>query len=185
MTTMKRIQDAYDFLSRATEQRPTLCVVLGSGLGAYAELMEGAQIIEYKAVRGFPVSTVPGHAGRLVFGRKHGVNVVCMQGRFHCYEGYAPAETVIPLRTLIKLGAKKLLATNAAGGVNTDYSPGDIMIIRDHINLAFLNPLEGPNLDEFGPRFPDMSYAYDKKLIAALEAGRPNRAVSRCAKAYT
>ena len=169
MKIQGRIQDAYEFLTRATEQRPTLCVVLGSGLGDYVDSMEGAEIIEYKSVRGFPVSTVPGHAGRLVFGRKHGVDVVCMQGRFHCYEGYAAAETVIPLRTLIKLGVKKLLATNAAGGVNMDFSPGDIMIIRDHINFTSLNPLEGPNLDEFGPRFPDMSYAYNKKLIAALE----------------
>lgn len=169
MTTLNRINDAYDFLCRATERRPTLCVVLGSGLGAYADSMEDAQIISYKDVRGFPVSTVPGHAGRLVFGRRHGVDVVCMQGRFHCYEGYAAAETVIPLRTLIKLGVKKLLATNAAGGVNMDFNPGDIMIIRDHINFTSLTPLEGPNLDEFGPRFPDMSYAYDRKLIAALE----------------
>lgn len=169
MTTLNRIHDAYDYLSQATFQRPTLCVVLGSGLGAYAESMEGAQIINYKDVPGFPVSTVPGHAGRLVFGRKHGVDVVCMQGRFHCYEGYAAAETVIPLRTLIKLGVKRLLATNAAGGVNMDFAPGDIMIIADHINFASLNPLEGANLDEFGPRFPDMSYSYDKKLIAALE----------------
>ncbi len=169
MTTLNRIQDAYDYLNGATSQRPTLCVVLGSGLGAYAESMEGAQIINYKDIPGFPVSTVPGHAGRLVFGRKHGVDVVCMQGRFHCYEGYAAAETVIPLRTLIKLGVKRVLATNAAGGVNLDFAPGDIMIISDHMNFTSLNPLEGPNIDEFGPRFPDMSYAYDKKLIAALE----------------
>lgn len=169
MTTLSRINDAHDFLSHKTTQRPTLCVVLGSGLGAYAESMENAQIIDYTDVPGFPVSTVPGHAGRLVFGRKHGVDVVCMQGRFHCYEGYAAAETVIPLRTLIKLGVTTLLATNAAGGVNMGFKPGDIMIIADHINLTSLTPLEGQNLDEFGPRFPDMSYAYDKKLIAALE----------------
>ena len=167
--TLERIHGAYEHLSRVTEQRPTLCIVLGSGLGAYAETLEKAQIIEYKTIPGFPVSTVPGHAGRLIFGRKYGVNLVCMQGRFHCYEGYSPAETVIPLRTLIKLGVKKLLATNAAGGVNTDYEPGDIMVIKDHINFTSLNPLEGRNFDEFGPRFPDMSYAYDKKLIAALE----------------
>jgi purine-nucleoside phosphorylase len=168
-TTLQRINDAADFLSLATERRPELCVVLGSGLGEYADSMEDAQVILYKDVRGFPVSTVPGHAGRLVFGRRHGVNVVCMQGRFHCYEGYTAAETVIPLRTLIRLGVKKLLATNAAGGVNLAYNPGDIMIIRDHINLTSLTPLEGPNLDEFGPRFPDMSFAYDRKLIAALK----------------
>jgi purine-nucleoside phosphorylase len=98
-----------------------------------------------------------------------------MQGRFHCYEGYGADETVIPLRALIKMGVKKLLITNAAGGVNLDFSPGDIMIIEDHINLTFLNPLAGANLNEFGPRFPDMTYAYDKKLIAALkDAARDN-----------
>jgi len=167
--TLERIHGAYQHLSRVTEHRPTLCVVLGSGLGDYAETLEDAQVIEYKTIPGFPVSTVPGHAGRLIFGRKYGVNLVCMQGRFHCYEGYSPAETVIPLRTLIKLGVKTLLATNAAGGVNMDFAPGDIMIIKDHINFTSLNPLEGRNFDEFGPRFPDMSYAYDKKLISALE----------------
>jgi purine-nucleoside phosphorylase len=148
-------------------------VVLGSGLGGYADTLEGPQIIDYKDIPGFPQSTVPGHAGRLVLGRRHGVSLVCMQGRFHCYEGYTPAETVIPLRALIRLGVKRLLITNAAGGVNEAFRPGDIMIIRDHINFASLNPLEGPNLDEFGPRFPDMSFAYDAALVSALkEAAR-------------
>lgn len=169
MTALGRIDDAYKYLCGAVSQRPVLCVVLGSGLGAYADTLKGAQAIRYEDIPGFPVSTVPGHAGRLVFGSKHGVDVVCMQGRFHCYEGYAPAETVIPLRALIKMGVKTLLATNAAGGVNTDFKPGDIMIIEDHINFTFLNPLVGENLGEFGPRFPDMSYAYDQKLIRILE----------------
>jgi purine-nucleoside phosphorylase len=166
---MERIHFACEKLNLMTGQRPELCVVLGSGLGAYADTLEDAQAIEYSAIPGFPVSTVQGHAGRLVFGKKHGVSIVCMQGRFHCYEGYTAAETVIPLRALIKLGIKKLLITNAAGGVNTGFMPGDIMIIEDHINFASLNPLTGPNMDEFGPRFPDMSYAYDKQLIQALK----------------
>lgn len=167
--TMEALHFACEKLNDMIEQRPELCVVLGSGLGAYAETLEGAQAIEYAAIPGFPVSTVQGHAGRLVFGKKHGVSVVCMQGRFHCYEGYTAAETVIPLRALIKLGIDKLLITNAAGGVNTGFKPGDIMIIEDHINFTFLNPLTGPNMDDFGPRFPDMSYAYDKQLIQALK----------------
>lgn len=166
--TLDRINSAYEYLSKNVKTKPDVCIVLGSGLGSYAESFEDAQIIEYKDIPGFPVSTVPGHAGRLIFGKKHGVNVACMQGRFHCYEGYTAAETVIPLRSLIKLGITKLLITNAAGGINTDFEPGNIMIITDHINFTFLTPLEGPNLDEFGPRFPDMSYAYDKKLVGAL-----------------
>ena len=171
--THERINSAYEYLSRTTQQRPTLCVVLGSGLGDYADTLEDAQVIDYKDIPGFPQSTVPGHAGRLVLGKKHGVPLACMQGRFHCYEGYTPAETVIPLRALIRLGIKRLLITNAAGGINESFQPGDIMIITDHINFASLNPLAGPNLDEFGPRFPDMSFAYDKELVAALkEAAR-------------
>lgn len=165
----ERIYSAYNSLNNRISSKPEVCVVLGSGLGGYADTIEGAEIIPYKDIPGFPVSTVPGHAGQLVFGQRHGVNIVCMQGRFHCYEGYTPEETVIPLRALIKLGVKALLLTNAAGGVNTSFNPGDIMIIEDHINFTFLNPLAGPNLDEFGPRFPDMSYAYDKRLIAALK----------------
>jgi purine-nucleoside phosphorylase len=164
----ERIYSAFNFLSGRTNRRPEVCVVLGSGLGAYADTISDAEVIPYKDIPGFPVSTVEGHAGQLVFGQKHGVSIVCMQGRFHCYEGYTAEETVIPLRALIKLGIKKLLLTNAAGGINTGFSPGDIMIIEDHINFTFLNPLVGANLDEFGPRFPDMSYAYNKELISAL-----------------
>ena len=167
--TTQRIYFACEKLREHTDQRPELCVVLGSGLGAYADTLEDAQAVDYAAIPTFPVSTVQGHAGRLVFGKKHGVSVVCMQGRFHCYEGYTAAETVIPLRALIRLGIKKLLITNAAGGVNTGFKPGDIMIIEDHINFTFFNPLTGPNMDDFGPRFPDMSYAYDNQLIQALK----------------
>ncbi len=182
--TMERIVSAYEKLTDLTEQRPELCVVLGSGLGSYADTMEDAQAIDYLAIPGFPMSTVQGHAGRLVFGKKHGVSVVCMQGRFHCYEGYTAAETVIPLRALIKLGINKLLITNAAGGVNTDFQPGDIMIIEDHINFTFLNPLTGPNVDEFGPRFPDMSYAYDKQLSQGLKDAAGSQGIDIKAGVY-
>jgi len=167
--TMDRINQAYDYLKDKVNAKPDVCVVLGSGLGDYADTFSDTQVFEYGDIPGFPVSTVPGHAGRLIFGQKHGVNIACMQGRFHGYEGYAAAETVIPLRVLIRLGITKLLLTNAAGGVNMDFDPGDIMIIEDHMSFTFLTPLEGPNLDEFGPRFPDMSYAYDKKLVGALK----------------
>lgn len=167
--TIDRINNAYNYLAERVKLRPEVCIVLGSGLGGYADTITGAEVIEYKDIPGFPVSTVEGHAGRLIFGQKHGVNIACMQGRFHCYEGYGADETVIPLRALIKMGIKKLLITNAAGGVNLDFKPGDIMIIEDHINLTFLNPLAGPNLEEFGTRFPDMSYAYNKELIASLK----------------
>ena len=167
--TLDRINGVYEYLRSHTDRRPVLCVVLGSGLGDYADTLDDAQVIAYNDIPGFPQSTAPGHAGRLVFGSKHGVSVVCMQGRVHCYEGYTAAETVIPLRALIKLGVKKLLITNAAGGVNMGYKPGDIMIIEDHINFASVSPLEGANLDEYGPRFPDMSFAYSKELVAALK----------------
>jgi purine-nucleoside phosphorylase len=167
--TLDRIDKAYDYLSSHVRKRPEVCIVLGSGLGGYADNISGAEVIAYKDVPGFPVSTVEGHAGRLVFGQKYGIDIACMQGRFHCYEGYGADETVIPLRALIKMGVKKLLITNAAGGVNLNFKPGDIMIIEDHINITFLNPLAGANIDEFGPRFPDMTYAYDKKLTAAIK----------------
>ncbi len=167
--TRKSIDSAFDYLSHVALQRPSLCITLGSGLGGYADSLEDAQVIDYADIPGFPQSTVPGHAGRLVFGQRLGVPVVCMQGRFHCYEGYSPAQTVIPLRALIRLGVRRLLVTNAAGGVNEAFRPGDIMIIEDHINFTFLNPLEGANLDDFGPRFPDMTFAYSEKLVSALK----------------
>lgn len=167
--TGNRINEAYTFLNKNVKLRPDICVVLGSGLGGYADTIADAQAIPYKDIPGFPVSTVAGHAGRLVLGTRHGVNIACMQGRFHCYEGYTAQETVIPLRALIRLGIKKLLITNAAGGVNTRFKPGDIMIVCDHINFTFLNPLTGANMEQFGPRFPDMTYAYDKKLVNILK----------------
>lgn len=168
--TRERIEQVFSFLKDNIKTKPDICIVLGSGLGSYADTIEDAEILDYKDIPGFPVSTVPGHAGRLIFGKKYGVKIACMQGRVHCYEGYSAAETVIPLRALIKLGITKLLITNAAGGVNLEFEPGDIMLISDHMNFTSLTPLEGPNLSEFGPRFPDMSYAYDKELLSALKA---------------
>lgn len=141
-------------------------VILGSGLGGYVDALEDAKSIAYADIPGFPVSTAPGHAGRWWTGRLHGKRVCMMQGRFHAYEGYDLSEVTLPVRVMALLGVKTLLITNAAGGVNTDFRPGDLMLIRDCINFSGMNPLKGPNLDQFGPRFPDMTRAYDRELIA-------------------
>jgi len=172
--TADRINQAYDYMKYIVEKPPALLVVLGSGLGDYAETLSAKKTVSYADIPGFPISTTPGHAGKLIFGDKYGKPAAVMQGRFHCYEGYTAAETVIPLRVLIKLGIKNLLVTNAAGGINASFSPGDLMLITDHINFASLNPLKGANMDDFGPRFPDMSFAYAKRLndLLAETAGR-------------
>ncbi len=167
--TRQRIKEACLFIKSVTDFKPEIAVVLGSGLGEFADTVEYDTIIDYSDIPGFPVSTTPGHKGRLIFGNHCGRDIAVMQGRFHCYEGYAPDETVIPLRALIKLGVKTLLITNASGGINEDFSAGDIVIITDHINFTQKNPLSGPNIGELGPRFPDMTFAYDKGLIKTLE----------------
>jgi len=168
--TKQRIIQATDYLADKIIA-PELLIILGSGLGDYADTLTDAVKIPYSDIPGFPKSTVPGHAGQLVVGKKHGKTVAVMQGRFHCYEGYSPQEVVIPIRAMIKLGCKVMLATNAAGGVNENFNPGDLMVITDHINLAGFNPLMGENHDDLGPRFSDMSYAYDKQLKQVLING--------------
>ncbi len=142
-----------------------IAVILGSGLGGYAESLEDAKFLDYKDIPGFPVSTAPGHVGRWCAGRLHGKRVYMMQGRFHCYEGYDLRDVTMPIRVMKRLGVQTLIVTNAAGGVNTTFAPGDLMLLTDFINLSGKNPLTGPNLDEFGPRFPDMSHAYDVRLM--------------------
>ena len=137
-----------------------IAVILGSGLGDYANALEDAKYLDYKDIPGVPISTVAGHAGRWWVGTLHGKRVYMMQGRFHSYEGYDQQTVTMPIRVMSKLGVKTLIVTNAAGGVNTSFYPGDLMMIEDFINLSGKNPLTGPNLDEFGPRFPDMTYAY-------------------------
>ncbi len=150
-----------------------IAVVLGSGLGDYAEALEDAGHIDYKDIPHFPVSTVPGHKGRWHTGTLHGRRVCMMQGRFHAYEGYDMKDVTLPVRVMQKLGVRTLIVTNAAGGVNLDFHAGDLMLITDFINLSGKNPLTGPNLDEFGPRFPDMSRAMDRDLQAlAVETAR-------------
>ncbi|XP_005096472.1 purine nucleoside phosphorylase isoform X2 [Aplysia californica] len=147
--------------------RPKLGIICGSGLGKLVDLVEDKEVLPYQEIPGFPVSTVPGHEGKLVFGQLRGKSVVLMQGRAHCYEGYTPQKITLPVRTMKMMGITTLFVTNAAGGVNKKYNIGDIMIIKDHVNLAGfagVNPLVGVNDEKFGPRFPAMSNAYDLGL---------------------
>jgi len=156
--------------SQIGARKPTIGLILGSGLGAYAETLEDAASVEYGAIPHFPVSTVAGHAGRLIVGNKGGMCCAALQGRVHYYEGHNAATLVFPARTLIALGITTLIITNAAGGIGHD--PGTLMLISDHINLIPDNPLRGVNDDRIGPRFPDMSHAYNPELRAmARKAG--------------
>lgn len=166
---INRINTAKSYIENKTDFRPEVAVVLGSGLSDYAESIEKSVVFSYADIPGFPVSTAPGHEGKLIFGQKFGKNVALLSGRFHCYEGYTAVETVVPLRTLIMLGVKNVLLTNAAGGINTDFSAGDLMLVTDHINFSTHNALTGPNVDALGVRFPDMSFAYAKRLNGIIE----------------
>lgn len=171
------VEQAYEYLAERLDGfQPQVCLVLGSGSGKIAGRIEPDFIIEYADIPGFRVSTAPGHAGRLLFGRLGGKDVVCMQGRLHYYEGYSMQEITFPIRVLRRLGATVLLLTNAAGGINREWDPGDIMAVEDHINFMGSNPLIGPNCEQEGVRFPDLTQAYDPDLIciadqAAAEAG--------------
>ena len=145
-------------------------VILGSGLGDYAQALEDAVRLPYAEIPGFPRSTVAGHAGMLCCGTLHGKRVMMMQGRFHYYEGYSMKDVTLPVRVMQRIGVKTLIVTNACGGINLSYAPGDLMLIADMFSLTGQNPLIGPNLDEFGPRFPDMSCAFDRELRALAHA---------------
>ncbi len=156
------IQRAVDFVkSAAPDFLPQAGLVLGSGLGAVVDAMQVVKRFRYEDVPSFPRSTVEGHEGELVLGTLDGTPVACMRGRVHLYEGYAPREVVFPTRVLVRLGASSLIVTNAAGGINPDWNERELMLITDHLNLTGTNPLLGPNDDGLGPRFPDMSDAYD------------------------
>ncbi|XP_059924756.1 purine nucleoside phosphorylase 4a isoform X2 [Gadus macrocephalus] len=160
-------QKTADWLLSQTKQRPLVGIICGSGLGLLADSLKNPELFPYADIPGFPQSTVQGHAGRLVFGEMKGRSCVCMQGRFHMYEGHSLGKTTFPVRVFKLLGVETLIVTNAAGSLADGYHPGDIMIIKDHVNipgLAGLNPLTGPNDDKFGPRFPAMSSVYDKGL---------------------
>ena len=156
---------------RIGQRKPVLGIVLGSGLGRLAEAVADPVVIPYRELPGFPVSTAVGHKGNFIVGSLGGKTVIAMQGRIHYYEGYSIGQVVLPVRVMIALGIRTLIVSNAAGGTNLDYHVGDLMIIRDHINLL-PNPLIGPNMAEFGPRFPDMTRPYDPALIRlAVETG--------------
>jgi purine-nucleoside phosphorylase len=160
----EKIQNAAQFLKAKYSKTPRIGLILGSGLGVLADEIENPVKIPYSQIPDFPVSTVEGHAGQLVFGELNHVKVVAMQGRFHYYEGYSFDQVTFPVRVMKELGVEILIVTNAAGGVNESFSPGDLMLISDHINNMGSNPLIGPNDSRFGVRFPDMSEAYSKEL---------------------
>lgn len=155
-----RLAEARSYLAEKISLKPELGIILGSGLGALADLIQDKIVIAYKDIPHFPISTVEGHAGQLVFGRVENRSVVAMQGRFHYYEGYSMQEVTFPVRVMQTLGVAGLIVTNAAGGINREFQPGDLILIKDHLNFMGENPLRGANLSHLGPRFPDLSEGY-------------------------
>lgn len=176
--TVQQIDQAADAVRKQVSVQPKTGVILGSGLGELAEMVEQACVIPAAEIPHWPVSTVLGHQGRLVVGKIQNHPVLVMQGRVHYYEGYSMSQVTLPIRVMKRLGVENLIVTNAAGAINPGFQPGDVMIITDQINLigmGGLNPLRGPNLSEFGERFPDMSQAYDRKFVdAARQISRRN-----------
>ncbi|MFA9556064.1 purine-nucleoside phosphorylase [Evansella sp. AB-rgal1] len=165
MSTVEKIKAAEELISNKIQKKPSIGLILGSGLGVLADEIQNAVRIPYSDIPGFPTSTVAGHKGQLVIGELEGKQVVAMQGRFHFYEGYPMDLVTLPVRVMKAIGVSSIIVTNAAGGINENYKPGDLMLIRDHINLTGANPLIGPNDDAVGVRFPDMSQAYSPKLL--------------------
>ena len=169
MSLVQRLDEAAALVRRRSSLRPAIGVVLGSGLGAFADALEEAVAVPFAEIPHFPASTVVGHSGALVVGRSRGVPVAVMKGRVHFYEGYGLDQVVFPVRVLGRLGVKSLVLTNAAGAINPAFAAGDLMVIEDHLNLLG-NPLLGPNEEALGPRFPDMSEVYDRGLRDVAEA---------------
>lgn len=167
--TISYYQKSADFLKEQFQDTPDIGIILGSGLQSLADQLKNPKVIPYTDIPNFLVSTNKSHAGKMIFGKLAGKKIICMQGRFHSYEGYSMQQLSIPVRVLKLLGIKKLIVTNACGAVNTDYHPGDIMIIKDHIKLALESPVSGPNIEEFGPRFFDVSKMYTPELIDLAE----------------
>jgi purine-nucleoside phosphorylase len=166
--TLEQIDQAAEAVRKRTDQRPRVGIILGSGLNDLADSVQKADVIPYSDLPNWPKSTVHGHAGRLVIGDLEGQTVFIMQGRIHFYEGYSMSQITLPVRVMQRLGLEMMIVTNAAGGVNPNFTPGDVMLITDNLNLIGMmgmNPLMGPNIDEVGPRFPDMSQAYDRELM--------------------
>ena len=164
----EKLDRCFESLKSKVDFKPEVAIILGSGLGDYADEIQIEQTVEYTEIEGFPVSTVVGHKGRFVFGYVNNVPVVVMQGRVHYYEGYPITDVVLPTRLMGLLGAKKLILTNAAGGANPDFKPGDLMMLTDHISSLVPSPLIGPNLEELGTRFPDMSEVYSKRMQGVI-----------------
>jgi len=163
-----KVQETVEFLKNSGFSTPDYGIILGSGLGKLVDVISIEQSLEYKDIPNFPVSTVAGHQGRLIFGTIGDKKVICLQGRFHYYEGWTMQETIFPVRVMKILGVQNLIVSNASGGVNSAFAVGDIMIINDHINMMPLHPLHGKNDERFGPRFVDMSDAYDKPMIKKM-----------------
>jgi purine-nucleoside phosphorylase len=162
---LSKMKEAVSYIESQSNVTPDFGLILGSGLGELADEIEDAVKIDYEKIPNFPVSTVEGHAGKLVIGKLKGKNVIAMQGRFHYYEGYSMQEVTFPVRVMKGLGVHSIVVTNACGGMNKDFEPGDLMLIEDHLNMTGANPLIGPNEAELGPRFPDMSRAYTPDYI--------------------
>lgn len=166
---IERIRQTASFLQARVNDMPDTAIILGTGLGALVDYIEDKQFIPYSEIPNFPISTVEGHSGNLIFGTLGGKRVMAMQGRFHYYEGYDMKQVTFPVRVMKALGINTLFVSNAAGGMNKEFRVGDVMVITDHINLFPENPLRGKNYNELGPRFPAMTEAYDHKLIALAD----------------
>ncbi|MCR4591046.1 MAG: purine-nucleoside phosphorylase [Lachnospiraceae bacterium] len=160
----EKVKSCFDDIRKKTDFEPEIALVLGSGLGDFADNIKVEGVIDYKDIKGFPVSTAPGHAGQFIYGTLGGKKLICMKGRIHYYEGYPITDVVLPLRIMKLMGAKVFFLTNASGGINPSFKAGDFMLMTDHISSLVPNPLIGPNINEFGVRFPDMSYVYDPEL---------------------
>jgi purine-nucleoside phosphorylase len=167
---LEKIKETVAYLESRTNVKPTIGIILGTGLGGLVKEINAIDVISYEEIPNFPVSTVEGHSGKLIFGELGGKHVIAMQGRFHYYEGYSLQEVTFPVRVMKLLGIERLFVSNASGGVNPDFEVGEIMIMNDHINLFPGNPLIGKNVEELGTRFPDMSEPYSKELIAKAVA---------------
>lgn len=166
---MQKILEASQYIQSRIQKKPKVGLVLGSGLGIYVEQIQNKTIIPYSEIPHFRRTSVEGHEGRLIIGEVHGVTVAALQGRLHAYEGHPMEEIVLPVRTLAALGIEVLFLSNASGGINENFHPGDLVTITDHINLSGRNALVGPNIAELGPRFPDMSNAYDPELNSIIQ----------------
>jgi purine-nucleoside phosphorylase len=166
----KKVEEAKSFILKKISSVPQIGIILGTGLGEIADTMERDAVIPYERIPHFPVSTVEGHQGRMVVGTFEGTPIVALQGRFHLYEGYGAKEIAFPIRVIKSLGVNTLIISNAAGGLNPLFEPGDLMLIVDHINFTGQNPLIGPNLETWGPRFPDMTEPYSKSLRAIAKS---------------